>query len=437
MIKKYFKLAWMQAKSEKLYTGLYIGGVALSIVMVMTLVTVFYVRLAPIYPEYKRGDLLYLETLTWSNSSNGNFSNYAFTPYQIENWIKPLKSVGKYTAVYKHFMQTFKIQREDDKPDFPVSHKGIDNNFFNIYDFEFVEGNPFTQQDWDNRARIAIITDDLAQTLYGTKQGVIGKEVSLNHDKYKVSGVVRSGSQILHNSFADIYIPYNTLPGYDPDGKDSHVGPLSVIMIAKEGHDWQDIREEIYTKIKAETAATPDETYSIGNNFPKSHYMTVVGNSSWRNGVESTTNASWVIFVVIAVLLLIPSMNLSSLIVGRMGFRRSEIGVRKSFGASRSSLLWQVFVENLSLTLAGALVGFVLTWVVITTCSDWVFQTMQISFVWGSENIGGSITPEMLFSPTLFGIVLILTIILNILSSVIPAWWSLRHPIVESLNEKR
>ena len=40
-------------------------------------------------------------------------------------------------------------------------------------------------------------------------------------------------------------------------------------------------------------------------------------------------------------------------------------------------------------------------------------------------------------SPTVFAIAFAVCLTLNIISALIPAWLSLRKPIVESMNEKR
>jgi putative ABC transport system permease protein len=43
----------------------------------------------------------------------------------------------------------------------------------------------------------------------------------------------------------------------------------------------------------------------------------------------------------------------------------------------------------------------------------------------------------MFFTPTLFLIVFLCCVLLNLMAALIPAWMSLRKPIVESLNQKR
>lgn len=43
---------------------------------------------------------------------------------------------------------------------------------------------------------------------------------------------------------------------------------------------------------------------------------------------------------------------------------------------------------------------------------------------------------DILFAPAVFGIVLVLCMVLNLLSAMLPAWLSLRRPIVQSLKDK-
>lgn len=58
---------------------------------------------------------------------------------------------------------------------------------------------------------------------------------------------------------------------------------------------------------------------------------------------------------------LLPAVNLVNINLSRILERSSEIGVRKAFGASSRTLVFQFVVENIVLTLCGALVAFVLS----------------------------------------------------------------------------
>lgn len=86
--------------------------------------------------------------------------------------------------------------------------------------------------------------------------------------------------------------------------------------------------------------------------------------SSWKVAGRLTL---WVL-----VLLLVPSLNLNGLIASRMESRLPEMGVRKSFGASRSALLSQVMWENFFLTLVGGLLGLLVAWIMLYVGRGWI-----------------------------------------------------------------
>lgn len=59
----------------------------------------------------------------------------------------------------------------------------------------------------------------------------------------------------------------------------------------------------------------------------------------------------------ILILLLVPAINLSSMTHSRLRQRVAEIGVRRSFGATRGGVMGQIVAENLVLTLMAGVVG--------------------------------------------------------------------------------
>ena len=139
--------------------------------------------------------------------------------------------------------------------------------------------------------------------------------------------------------------------------------------------------------------------------------------------------------IVFLVLLIVPALNLSGMISSRMDMRSAELGIRKSFGATRGVLLRQVLWENLLLTLVGGVLGLALTWIFINATSDWLFSIFD---TFPEEIPGGiSVTTDMFFAPVVFIFSFIVCVVLNLLSGFIPAWRSLKHPIVSSLKEKQ
>lgn len=116
------------------------------------------------------------------------------------------------------------------------------------------------------------------------------------------------------------------------------------------------------------------------------------------------------------------------------------MGICKAFGGSRLRLLSQVIRENLLFTLVGGILGLLISWSVLTFGCRWVIRMFNSNLFYDIFRYGGTeveLMPSMLFSPRIFLSAFLFCVVLNLASALIPAWKSLRRPIVESLNNKK
>jgi putative ABC transport system permease protein len=166
----------------------------------------------------------------------------------------------------------------------------------------------------------------------------------------------------------------------------------------------------------------------------KSHYAAVwqdLGSvfSAWGS------NLTWYVAPAILLLLLVPALNLSGMVAARMLRRLPEMAVRKAFGAKRRTLLWQVIRENLTLTLIGGLLGLCLAWLALYAWRDWAFYIF--SGIYGQSPVVPILRGEMFLAPAIFLIALVICCTLNVMAATLPAWWSLRKPIIQGLMAKQ
>jgi putative ABC transport system permease protein len=138
----------------------------------------------------------------------------------------------------------------------------------------------------------------------------------------------------------------------------------------------------------------------------------------------------------ILLLLLLPAINLSGMVSNQMEARVAEMGIRKAFGAKKRVLLNEVIQENLVLTLCGGVVGYLLSWLFITAVRNSTLFLSMFGREYDPVN-SVSLQLDMFFTPTLFLIAFVCCAVLNLMAALIPAWKSLKKPIVESLNQKR
>ncbi|MDE7124971.1 MAG: FtsX-like permease family protein, partial [Muribaculaceae bacterium] len=310
----------------------------------------------------------------------------------------------------------------------PLLITPIDANFFKIYDFDFVAGRALTKDEFDGNEKVIILSDRTATELFGNPADCIGRIIKISFIDYKVIGVVREPSNIMM-SYAMGYVPYSAVRDKLMSSNEI-VGGYYVVAIPKKGVTHKQISDDFSRCMQPVISANSGIDLEIKTfDRPVSHFTRTFGDA-----LSADATYLWYLAAVILVLLIVPAMNLSGMIVGRMEQRRSEMGIRKSFGATRGVLLGQVLTENLLLTFLGAAAGLILSWVLISSFGRIIFDLLG-----GADEIPDNtrLTPDMLFSPIIFATVAVMTLILNLLSSYIPVRRALRKPIVESLNNQR
>lgn len=440
MIKVYLKQALGLLKQNKLFSILYIVGTGLAIAMTMIMAVIYYVKIAPVYPEANRMNTLYLTNSRFETGSEGNkhVFQWAVSYQALQEWFYPLKNALVVSARLSSgdMVENSYVQPGDRSGDFQVSVKLTDPAFFRIYDFHFLEGKPFTDADLSSGIHTAVITDILARRLFGTTKGVVGQTFSLNYITFRVCGVVRSASFLTTRSYSQIYVPYSVVPDYrEPKYGIPFLGAFELTFLVENREQGIALRNELKEIVRRENLSHPDDWQVVFWEQPTTHLTSVFQTYTYENLDVLDTVCRF--SLVLLVLLLVPALNLSGMIASRMEGRLPEMGVRKSFGAGRKTLLSQVMWENLLLTLLGGVLGLIVAWLVLYTGREWVFTVLNRWAVAVPEGVEVHVAGEMLFAPLVFVAALLLCVVLNMLSALLPAWHSLRKPIVSSLNEKR
>ena len=122
-------------------------------------------------------------------------------------------------------------------------------------------------------------------------------------------------------------------------------------------------------------------------------------------------------------LLLVPALNLMGVTQSAVQKRRSEMGIRKAFGATYGDLVRQVLYENGVITLVGGVLGLLLSFLLLPLCRSFLL-----------EKADTVLQSDMLFKPGLFLVALLFCLLLNLLSAGIPALRIARQQIAASLK---
>jgi putative ABC transport system permease protein len=237
-----------------------------------------------------------------------------------------------------------------------VTLKRVDAGFWRVFAFDFVEGRSFGNRDVEDAAFVAVITESTRERLIGSGTA-LGREIEVDGQQFRVVGVVPDVSELRVLPFSDVWVPVTT--SKTPLEGEGPLGGYQAAVVAERRDALPGIRAEFDARLSridlppsAHTILAPFETQFDGlarQIFPD------------ENGASKAPLLIGLMVAAGLLVALLPTMNLVNLNVSRIMERASEIGVRKAFGASSWTLVGQFVVENVLLTLVGAVLAFVIS----------------------------------------------------------------------------
>lgn len=407
MLRNYFKIAIAVLKRRKFFTLISLFGISFTLTILMVLTAFVDKVVNDRYPDVKRDQLLFVNGIEQrgpESMNGGNLSYYFFTKYA-----STLKTPFK-MSIHSRYQGT-NTYVNDKK--ISINYKYTDDIFWEVLDFDFLEGKPFTKQQLDNGEHVAVISADTKKAYFGDVPSVVGKYIEADNVKYRVNGVVKNVPVTTYMLYSDIYLPF-TVAKIDYKANTSYSGPNTLILMAKSPADVPKIQAEF----EAMVARLPmsdkmfNKIYCHADTFLTGYVRT--GNEE-RSGIVIALTA---IGIFILLVMLLPTLNLVNINITRIMERSSEIGVRKAFGASSGTLVYQFIIENLILTFLGGIIGIILSFIIIRIINS----ANLISNVVLSVN--GMVLLFALLTCLVFGLV----------SGVYPAWRMSRMNVVTALK---
>ncbi len=414
----YIKQLIYDMRHQKMMTWVSISGTAVSIFLVMTFFMVQNLKTVKVSPELNR-DRIYAGMYVDIHSIEEGWSSSGSMSYETaQRLYGDLEGVEK-VSYMSGWPVTGNVMLKG-KPPVSLSGSKVDGNFWEIYNFEFLEGRPFTEEECLASTRGAVLPESTARRLFGTTD-VAGREINISGRPTVIYGVVRDVSPILNTTWGEIYLTLDNDErlNSNPDEVRRCMGPVKAILLYEHDTDPQTVKEQVISRYatlnsqlensgaKIEYHGTPYNAEELGTDIYGNVTPDVAGERRQR-------------YFIYALLILLPAVNLSSMTRGRLQHRISEIGVRRAFGARRANIIYQLLGENFVVSLAGAVIGLILSYLFMMFLSSEFFT---MTTVHGSIDIRmATPTFEMLFTWKSFLVALAACFILNVLTATVPAW---------------
>ncbi|MEM9884566.1 MAG: FtsX-like permease family protein [Bacteroidota bacterium] len=444
MFSNYFKLALKVLGRRKFFTFVSLFGISFTLMVLMLLTSFLDAQLGANKPLTKKDRMVFydrgvkkkmvLDTI-WEIDSTlldgrmvydstmqteerqSSYSSSSVGWYLLNEYLRDLDNVENYS--FYSAGHTFDFFLNSKKMNLSGNH--TDANFWQVYDYEFVEGRPFLKQQVDNQAQVAIINIKTAEAFFGQSTGVVGKTINLEGKNYEVLGVVKRPITAISALNSDVFLPITHMNPRRFEGQD-FLGPFESVFLAYEANQKEDIIAEL-ERIGDDMPMPKPEEYNVliitGKTFEQGYATEIIGYD------EEPKKAKRLMILILsgllALFILIPTLNLINLNISRILERSDEIGVRKAFGATAKHILTQFVFENVILTLIGGAIGL-------------VFALIALRIFNSSKALGDVV---LHFDTTVFLYSLLICLIFGVLSGIIPAFRMSRMNIISALKNAK
>ena len=446
MLTNYIKLALRVLARKKFFTAITLFGISFTLAILMLIVSLMETEVGKTPPLTHKDKMVILPTLQLRKIHFDTIytidTSYAAGVMQLDSTYK-LEEAGqnnsnnelawsflnKYlnnvpSAVNRTFFNgnnSFNAYVNNSKVEMNAVY--TDHNFWEVFDFQFIEGFGFGAESVDQQEPVAVITTKLADEYFGRTEKVLNEYIEMDGTNFRVMGVVEPPGVSLLT--ADIIVPHTLLTNVGR-GEEIGFGGYMGVFLAESRESVQKLKDDI-TFINSNLEVHPsvqddyNEIILLKNSYFEIYADSLLDMSTEEDPGRSLRVLKWIMFGLLSLFILLPTLNLINLNVSRILERSSEIGVRKAFGASPANILGQFIVENVIQTFLGGIIGMILAIIMIRLIND--------------AGLLGEIILKMNFR--FFFYSLIICLLFGILSGLLPAYRMSRLHVVNALKENR
>jgi putative ABC transport system permease protein len=411
MLRVYILLALKVLQRRKFYTFISLFCISVTLMVILLVTSLVENIIHPPGAERNSDRFLAIEKMAVSASIGGR--NRREQPgYQFLNAvIKPMET-PQLTSIFstKSEVAGFRNGKR-----IKSQLKRTDSQYWQILQFYFIEGRPFSETEAKQGQHVAVISEDTARQ-YFDDNSAVGKSLTVSGESYQVIGVVENVSVLHWNASADIWVPL--FASASTAFTKQAMGGFMGLIMAEKAEQVPTMKREFNKRLAAYKHPDP-KRWPIVVSSANTKFEQVA--RLYHRDLDSrpkTKELTIGIIVTMILFMLLPTINLINLNISRILERASEIGVRKNFGARSSHLITQFLLENIILTCIGGVIGFVLALLsmyFISVSGVVPFHSFEINF----RVLAAAVSVILFF---------------GILSGVYPAWKMSRMNPIKALK---
>lgn len=293
-------------------------------------------------------------------------------------------------------------------------------------------GRPWTDAEQASAAPVVLIDTEVAQKLFGTENAV-GRSVMLGKRSFRVIGVTAPWNPRVR--MFDVQQNQGAVLGQKEmflvpaqAALDAGVGPLLAGECGK-GAPVASFQSaavaqcrwiETWVRLDTPSAVAAYGQFLDGyanvqhdaGRFIYPPQAKLIGTPAWLTLNHVVPDDVHLNLMLAGGFLLLCLVNVAGLLAARFLRRQGDVAIRRALGASRRAVFLQHLVETGLLGLIGGVLALPLTWLGL-----WIVRMQPVSYAAAAK-----------FSPDVFGILFVLSLIVGLLVGILPAWRVCRLP---------
>ncbi len=393
MFRNYFKTALRNLVRNKVYSFINISGLSLGLACAMLIV--LYVKDETSYDRFhanvKNIYRITVKSLNPDGSANvGGNTGYLQGPRFTVN----VPGIRSFVRIQSNYMD---MKNGDDVKSEEIFD--VDSNFFSMFSFPLISGNPKTALLQPNSI---VISEDAAKQRFGKTQALT-KIIMVNDNDnfvpYTVTAVAKNCPQNSSIKFK-MLTPIKVSKADATDNNNWFNIFLNTFVVLDANANTRSVEAQMqkyYESDAKETIKLMAQKYDVKGKqifqlqpFTEMHLSTELGAS---NGLVDSSNPvySYILTGIAVFILLIACINFINLTIARSLKRAKEIGIRKVVGGERKQLIIQFLGESFTLCFIAFVFAILIVQLVLPVFNQLSNKALALSYLFDVKLVAGYI----------------------------------------------
>ena len=263
---------------------------------------------------------------------------------------------------------------------------GTTPGFFDVSNLELVSGRIFTEEEINNKVKVAVLGSGAVETLFPDGEEIVGATITIAGKKVEVIGYLEElGTSMGPGKQDDSIIVPNTT------AETSYLGSGGFVMLNIQVDSVDNM--ELAT---AELTSILREEHSLKSG-QEDDFRIMDAGSMVGAAQDAASLMSLLLTAIAAITLLVSGIGIMNVMFVTVAERTKEIGISKAIGGKRGDILSQFLLESVVLSMMGGIIGVLIGNIVIFAFRNIELITLAPSLIGVVIGFGFSVLVGVFF----------------------------------------